>query len=239
MKPAGLFDGIEVGQRIRIYGTPTGDMFQVKVNDGMWSGISISEMGEGKDCFEPDSPGSAKLSSEGYIEFLITEEIQDRLVNRGDWGNSIIFNGQNFIITKVTYYVEIPLEVTIFEGPVSLTWGDGGRFGLATSYFEGLSAGSKMIIYFTQTENWGQVQFNDGYWTNISFEELGGPVLTTDIVGDKSVTRFELTLTQSILDTILANKGDYFGVNSAYQGNGTVAFVIQGSDWIIEKITVL
>ena len=239
MKPAGLFDGIEVGQRIRIYGTPTGDMFQVKVNDGMWSGISISEMGEGKDCFEPDSPGSAKLSSEGYIEFLITEEIQDRLVNRGDWGNSIIFNGQNFIITKVTYYVEIPLEVTIFEGPVSLTWGDGVRFGLATSYFEGLSAGSKMIIYFTQTENWGQVQFNDGYWTNISFEELGGPVLTTDIVGDKSVTRFELTLTQSILDTILANKGDYFGVNSAYQGNGTVAFVIQGSDWIIEKITVL
>ena len=140
MKPAGLFEGIEVGQKIRIYGTPTGDFYQVKVNDGMWSNIIIAEMGEGKDCFDPDSPGSATVATDGYIEFVITDEIQDRLINRGDWGNSIIFNGSNFIITKVTYYKEISMETTIFEGPVSLTWVDDGRFRLATTYFENVTA---------------------------------------------------------------------------------------------------
>ena len=112
----------------------------------------------------------------------------------------------------------------------------------AMNYFEGLNAGAKMIVYFSQTDAWGQVQFNDGWWANgaVSFPELGGAYLNTDNAGGKDVTKMELTLTQELLDHIKATAGDYWGTNSNYHNGDTrVAFVIQGSDWIIEKITIL
>ena len=131
-------------------------------------------------------------------------------------------------------------EKVLFEGPVSLTWGDDGRFGLAMSFFEKAAPDSKLIVYFHQTENWGQVQFNDGSWDNsgIVFPELGGPILNTDNVGGKDVEKIELTLTASILEVIRSRPGNYFGLNTEYQDDGRVGMIIQGSDWIIDKVTI-
>lgn len=154
--------------------------------------------------------------------------------------NGLVVCGTGFKVYSIQLITEISQETTIFEGPVSLTWSDDGRFGLATSYFENLSAGSKMIIYFTQTEAWGQAQINDAAWKDggFSFPELGGAYLNTDNIGDKSATSMELTLTQEILDHMKEVVGDYFGVNDKYKGDGRVAVVIQGQDLIIDKITV-
>lgn len=215
MKPAGLFEGIEVGQRIRIYGTPTGDFFQVKVNDGMWAAIAIDEMGAGKDCFEPDSPGSQTLASGGYIEFVITEAIQDALLNKGDWGNSIIFNGMNFIITKVTYYVEIPMDVTIWEGdaiaedwanqPMLLT--DGGAEFAAN----GVKVGSTIYFYITPLEADWKLQIVEGHWgptyasiCSIGNDTEGGKFVEYDLDGNGG--RFALEVSQEIYDAAMTQQ---------------------------------
>ena len=99
-----------------------------------------------------------------------------------------------------------------------------------------------MIVYFTQTADWGQVQFNNGWWDNssVSFPELGGAYLTTDNAGGKDVTKVELTFTQELLDHLKSAPGDYWGLNADYKNGDTrVAFVIQGQNWIIDEITVL
>ena len=85
-----------------------------------------------------------------------------------------------------------------------------------------------------------QVQFNDGWWGNadVSFPEIGGAYLTTDNAGGKDVTKIELTITAALLDHLKACPGDYFGLNTEYQGDGRVGMVIQGSDWIITKIAI-
>ena len=172
------------------------------------------------------------------VEVKLTKEIIDHLVDQG----GLILTGQDYKFSKIALIREISQEITIYKGPTAMTWGDDGRFGLAMNYFEGLNAGAKMIIYCTQTDAWGQVQINDGWWKNdnVSFPELEGAYLNTDNAGGKDVTRIELTITQELLDHIVTAPGDYWGLNADYKNGDTrVAFVLQGQDWIIDEITIL
>ncbi|MGM9748797.1 MAG: IPT/TIG domain-containing protein, partial [Candidatus Cryptobacteroides sp.] len=204
----------------------------VRIGNGGWSGLPTTRT-------YPNADGDANLAVGKDITAVsvkLSAADLNELVNNG----GLVVCGTGFKVYSIQLITEIPQETTIFAGPVSLTWGDDGRFGLATSYFENLSAGSKMIIYFTQTEAWGQVQINDGWWSDAAFNfpELGGAYLKTDTLNDKSINKIELTLTQEILDHIKEVTGDYFGVNSDYKGDGRVAMVLQGSDWIIDRIAV-
>ena len=206
---------------------------QIRFGNGSWKSLPTPlEIAGGGD-------GNIMLSDDAtYYSFKLTAADIDMLVNQG----GLVITGTFFTVTKVTLTSEISQEITIYKGPTFMTWGDDGRFGLAMNYFENLSAGAKMIIYFTQTENWGQVQFNDGWWANgsVSFPELGGAYLNTDNAGGKEVNRIELTLTQELLDHLLATPGDYWGTNADYKNGDTrVAFVIQGQDWYIDEITIL
>ena len=162
------------------------------------------------------------------------------LTTAGGWGGALLTQGENVAITGLSFIHFGATETVIYEGPTALTWGDDGRFGLALKYFEDAGADSKLIVYFEQTANWGQVQFNDGWWGNadVSFPEIGGAYLTTDNAGGKDVTKIELTITAALLDHLKACPGDYFGLNTEYQGDGRVGMVIQGSDWIITKIAI-
>jgi hypothetical protein len=132
----------------------------------------------------------------------------------------------------VTYQIDITgsgiVETVVYDEPLTLTWGDGGRVFVPASSFDGVGAGSVLKIYFAQTDNWGQAQINNGSWTVIPFSELGNDgYLNTDLYNDKSVTEQELVLTQDILDNIASNASD---------GNG---LIFQGSDWIIAKISII
>ncbi len=132
---------------------------------------------------------------------------------------------------SITYEINVidggPVETFIYEGPLALSWGDGGRVYLESSYFESVEVGTIMTIYFTQNENWGQAQINNGGWSPITeFSELSGGYLTTDVVGDKSVTSIELELTEAVLTNILSN---------ASGGNG---IIMQGSDWTIDSVSI-
>lgn len=143
---------------------------------------------------------------------------------------------------EIAYNIRIvPAETIAYEGPTMLTWGDDGRFGIDMSFFKEAKPGDKFKLYFTQTDNWGQVQFNNGAWGNgaLNFPEIGGAYLTTDNVGGKDVTEYSLTLTEDVLNDILSNPGDYFGLNSSYNVTGVSGMVIQGSDWNVEKIVFI
>lgn len=201
-------------------------------------------------CFIPTLPGDD-------IEILAGEVFQFDIIN-GEVLTEVLINGTSsqFIVQETVLHVMIPsgangpsdlnlissngdityeinvtgsgiTETVVFEGPLALTWGDGGRVFVPETAFEGVPAGSVMKIYFTQTENWGQAQINNGSWTPIPFAELGNDgYMTTDTYNDITVTEQELVLTQDILDNILSN------------ANGD-AIIIQGSDWIINKISII
>ena len=133
---------------------------------------------------------------------------------------------------EATYPIDVvgtgPVETVIFQGPVDLTWSDGGRAIVPASELENVAAGTVMKIYFAQKEAWGQAQINNGSWTVIPFAELGdNGYLTTNTYEDKSASEQELVLTQDVLDNIRTSASD---------GNG---IIIQGSDWIITKITLI
>ena len=143
---------------------------------------------------------------------------------------------------EIAYDIRIvPAETIAYEGPTMLTWGDDGRFGIDMSFFKEAKPGDKLKLYFTQNDTWGQVQFNNGAWGNgsMNFPEIGGAYLTTDNVGGKDVTEYSLTLTEEVLNDILSNPGDYFGLNSSYNVTGVSGMVIQGSDWNVEKIVFI
>ncbi|MDE5960337.1 MAG: hypothetical protein K2H08_01275 [Duncaniella sp.] len=143
---------------------------------------------------------------------------------------------------EIAYDIRIvPAETIAYEGPTMLTWGDDGRFGIDMSFFKEAKPGDKLKLYFTQNDNWGQVQFNNGAWGNgsMNFPEIGGAYLNTDNVGGKDVTEYSLTLTEEVLNDILSNPGDYFGLNSSYNVTGVSGMVIQGSDWKVEKIVFI
>ena len=210
------------------------DNAAVRFGNGSWSALPTSKTLPGAD----GDGNIAVAKGTTYLSFVLSAADLAELQNNG----GLVLCGTGYNITSIVLITEISQEITIYEGPTALTWGDDGRFGLAMNYFEGLNAGAKMIIYFTQTDAWGQVQFNDGWWANgdVSFPELGGAYLNTDNAGGKDVTRMELTLTQELLDHLLATAGDYWGTNADYHNGDTrVAFVIQGQDWIIDKITIL
>lgn len=210
------------------------DNAAVRFGNGSWSALPTSKTLPGAD----GDGNIAVAKGTTYLSFVLSAADLAELQNNG----GLVLCGTGYNITSIVLITEISQEITIYEGPTALTWGDDGRFGLAMNYFEGLNAGAKMIIYFTQTDAWGQVQFNDGWWGNgdVSFPELGGAYLNTDNAGGKDVTRMELTLTQELLDHLLATAGDYWGTNADYHNGDTrVAFVIQGQDWIIDKITIL
>ncbi len=178
--------------------------------------------------------------SAGYIQIKVTADLQNKLTSLTDWGFCGIINGENLILNKITVVKRFYDEQTVYVGPTMLTWGDDGRFGIAARYFEQLNPGAKLIFYLEQTGNWGQVQINDGYWANADmvFPEIGGSYITTDNLGGKDVTRIELTLTETVLSHILGARGSYFGLNTDYCGNGGACMIVQGSDMIINKVTV-
>ena len=150
------------------------------------------------------------------LEIPLTQTMLDDLKAN----NGLIITGSNYTLLKVSLRTEassVPSgdETVIWEGSVTLTWGTGGRVCIPAAPFETCTAGSKINFYFDQTpEIWSQIQFNTGSWTELVFDEIGSATFApTDnpagwgwTFGSRCLT---CTLTQDIINTILANRSDY------------------------------
>ena len=173
------------------------------------------------------------------IEFDVTQEFYDFVMNESDgWSDTgIIIQGEGCIINKMSVWYEIALETTVWQGPLTITWGDGGRVVIPGTAFNGVKAGAKLRFYFDQIENvWAQAQINNGNFGGLVFEEIGSNTLApTDDkwfgwTFDKNRV-VEVKLTRDILDQIADNTpadGDFAGAG----------LIIQGSDLIFNKVTI-
>lgn len=116
------------------------------------------------------------------------------------------------------------------KGPVMLTWDAQGQIYISDSFFKDIAEGTILHLYITQTENWGQIQLNNGSWSQIPTAEWtnNGAMgyITTSNINDASATCVDITLTKEVLDNIRAN--------AAY-GN---ALIFQGQDIILNKVTM-
>jgi hypothetical protein len=231
-----LAGNVVVGDLIRIYYTHYADWWQFEIFDGHWGGMSFPELDGGKAVTANNADPDAT-----YFAFEVTNDNIGALTSSQGWGGILVLQGESVVITGLSVIHFGAAETVIYEGPTSMTWDDTGRFGLALKYFEDAGPNATLTIYFTQTENWGQVQLNDGWWdnSNVVFPEIGGAYLTTDNAGGKDVTKIELTVTEELLEHFKSHAGDYFGLNTEYQGDGRVGMVLQGQDWIIDKITIM
>ena len=228
--------GLAEGDLVRVYYETYNEWWQFKLQAGHWDAINLETLG-GENTVSPNFAESGDT----FFSFEVTADILAQLTKTGEgWGYSFVINGEGAYIKGISMIHFGATEKVIYEKTTHMSWDDTGRFGLALQYFEEAGAGSTMIIYFEQTENWGQVQINDGWWGDgMTFPELGGAYLTTNNVGGKDVTKIELTITEEILEHLKSHVGDYFGLNTEYQGDGRVAMVLQGQEWIIEKIALM
>ena len=144
-------------------------------------------------------------------------------------------------------FVELPnyAVTTVWEGNVTLTWGEGGRVVIPAAPFEGVPAGSILTVCYSQVPNqWDQAAFVYGDWgeDGIIFDEgdykFSKTMIPTDLYGWTFADReTPLVLTQTILDNIQAKKGTY-----SEETTGLVVedagIIIQGSGLTFTKATI-
>ncbi|NDV83162.1 hypothetical protein [Bacteroides sp. 51] len=217
--------GFAAGAKLRFF-VKTYGYTQIQINHANWG--SFTTIAYNADDCPP------------VIEFDVTQEFYDFVMNTDDgWGDTgIIIQGEGCIVDKVSVWYEISLETTVWSGPVTLTWGEGGRVVVPAAVFNGVKANAKLRFYFGQiTDVWAQAQINDGSWGGLVFEEVGSNTLVPtndEWFGWTFDTNrvVELKLTRDILDQIAANAG---AADSDYPGAG---LIIQGSDLIFNKVTI-
>lgn len=94
--------GIQLGQTMRLYCTPTAAYnkaepgVHIQIFDGHWGGLTFPEINGGGQ-FNESTWGDMSL-----IEIKITPELYEKFTTLTDWGYCIIFQGRNIIINKVT-----------------------------------------------------------------------------------------------------------------------------------------
>ena len=161
------------------------------------------------------------------VQYILNKDLLffeiPQLANANSKVKLISSNGQ--IIYGIAFIPATDVEIVIFNTLTDLgPWSDPRVMIPASEFERDIPADAKMKIYFAQKEAWGQVQINDGDWSNdgIFFPELGGAYLTTDNAGGKDEKEIELTLTPELLQRFREKGG----------------IVMQGSDWIISKISI-
>lgn len=231
-----IFTGIEMkaGQTIRFYGT-FADWWCIQLFDGHWGEMSTGYNDEKHHMVSARVVPEAK--EQGFFALTLTNDMIMKLQTFIDWGYWGIIQGEGITLTKITYYEDNSDGTEVWAGPVELTWSDGGRAAVPMAAFQVAKAGQKLRLFYTQKDQvWGQAQVNDGEWKVLDFSASGipNPIVPTDIYGwfsDGVLDRCtEITLTQELLDHILARPTDYEGV--------TCGVIIQGSDLIFNKITI-
>lgn len=218
---------IPADAKLKIYFAQKDAWGQVQINDGNWnnSGIEFEELGGA--YLTTDNAGGKEVKE---MELSLTPELLARFRDN----NGVVLQGENWIISKISITYQVPLETTVWSGPLTITWGDGGRVVIPSSAFTGVKAGAIMRFYFDQIdETWAQAQINDGTWGGLVFSEIGSATLVpTDLYGWSFESRvLEVELTQAILDQLEANKA----VEGEFEGAG---LIIQGSDLIFTKVTI-
>ena len=225
------FAGVEAGDELRFYITPTADDWKLQIVEGHWgptyaSFCSVGNDTEGGKFTEVDLAG-------GYVSITVTQAMLDAFFTVQWWGGALLLNGDNVICSKVVSVHHVSVEVKIngdcvsqtdqavaWTFPSLMTWDDNGRFRILRNGPSNLGSsvklGTKIRFYKSGT---GQIQVNNPNWSAITY--------VAD--WDGSVNPLELVVDQAILDCFTGVTND---------GWSETALILQGDGLTIEKITV-
>lgn len=196
-------------------------------------GKSVTIEGANYNSVEAIYIGSTKVTkiterSDSKMTFVIPETVaageHDLILKTSDGGSYTVGK-----ITVVPNEMDITANCatqadqnTQMSFPVTLTWDDNGRFRIQRNAPVditkcALTAGKSKIKFYVTSA--GQMQFNDANWS--AFDTF------TVAEGDNVL---EVTLTQTMIDWLTGAQSD---------GWSNSAFIIQGSDMTITKITLV
>lgn len=232
IKPGDLFVNadMKVGQKIRFYVTPTADWWQIQFFDGMWGGLAVPEGADPADesaaptnNINPNKVAGATVATDGFVELTVTEELKTILTTKIEWGNSIIVQGENLILDKITYY-EDNSEIAVMEETRNLgSWageGDGGAFRLYKANLTAAKfAPGKTLKFYVEQFAYAQLQINDANWGNIAMPQYNA---------GEAPAVIEVPVDQAFYDKVM-NTAD---------GWSDTGMVVQGEGLIVHKVTV-
>ena len=166
--------GLQEGDVIRVYATPSSDWWQIQFFDGHWGGQAEIGNATGLNNGNNINAGIYNLEEHGgCFEITATAELVRQLTTLNDWGYCWIIQGENLVVTKIAVTHYESLETTLWSGDVdfgswSINWqiGDGTAGASNPNMFVDaeLKAGMTIRVYVTTYNDWWQVQFFDGHW---------------------------------------------------------------------------
>ena len=161
------------------------------------------------------------------VQYIINNDLlYFEIPQLGNSNSKVTLVSTNGEITyNIAFIPATDVEIVIFNNLTDLGSWDEPRVYIGANEFErDIPAEAKMKIYFAQKEEWGQVQINDGHWSNdgIHFPEIDGATLNSDHLENKNVKEISLTLTPELVQRFRENGG----------------IVMQGENWIISKISI-
>lgn len=196
---------------------------QLQINDANWGTITMPQYNEGE--------------APAVIEVPVDQAFYDKVMNTADgWSDTgMVVQGAGLVVSKVTVYYEISLEVTLWEGEVIADdWGnqptllsDAGAELIAA----GATAGQTLYFYVEPLDSSWQLKIVEGHWgpEYAAFCSPGnsnnGEFTEYDLAANGG--KIALTLTQEILDAALKQQ---------WWGGG---FILNGDNIKCTKLTIL
>ncbi len=217
------------------------DASNIRVTTGWWTGAYGGAEHNCIDLLQEEEDGTK------YIELNIKED--GNLYDNIDVQHLLLV-GDSYTPLEI-YTMEWveggsaePEENIIWEGEVSLGWDDQHKVAVPAECFEGVAAGTKMVLHYSQhDQTWGQAQICYCNYEQIQFDDpnglvVAGTLVPTDVHGwfaDGILDRSDaVVLTQTILDNIQAKKGEA----SCAEAGVMIGLIIQGQDMTFTKITL-
>ncbi len=239
VKPADMFvnAGVQAGWKLRIYGKNTADFWQIQLYDGHWGGMQIPGWADDGVSTSNNmrSDKQSTFAENGYIEIELTQDLVNLLTTNIDWGYSMIIQGENFMVNKITLHYTQSFEQTVWSDRVDLgSWSvnyevkPNDIFAAA-----GVTKGSVVRFYGEATASSWQFQLFDGHWGGMPVPGWGDDGVSTSnnmssakqsTFAEKGYIEIELNEDIATRLTTLTDWG--------------YCCIIQGENFVLTKITV-
>ena len=190
--------GVELGNMVRFYVTPTSKDWVFQVFDGHWGGMRWYQF----------NPNTADLSL-GYIDLEVTDEVYAFLTDIQGWGSAMIFQGEGAILEKFSLikWGESEKVETIWEGSSTVTWSGGAVTALSWGGYDWsqVQAGTKLRVEFSVDDASGVIRLGNGSWVALpSSMPFGDAEGNVPVAG---LTKFEIELADADLNELVSNGG--------------------------------
>lgn len=170
------FQKLAVGDKLRFYFTPT-------PGDG-WQQIDLRDSADGS--FPGFEFKGLVDYPDGYADLYVTQDVYDRIMVDG-----LLVRGAFYTLTKVELIQESPVDPSsnvIWKGEQE--YGEWYDLFLDLSYFQNLSVGHKIRMYFTPSQDgWPQIDIRDGADASFPGLEWTGLDAYPDGYADLEVTQ--------------------------------------------------